>query len=170
MTYLARGDNAASRMTAAVYGIGIFVLCLILGRTIVEVGGNDAAVVTNFGAYTTTVLHPGLNFKLPWQGVLTMRTSAVVAQLAQDEAFSRDQQAERNDVTVNYSLDDAMLPEIAQRYRDDILDQLIKPRTEQWLKTIDPTTRPRSSLPNDRTSATGCATTSSESSGLRASG
>jgi HD superfamily phosphohydrolase len=30
-------------------------------RTFVEIGGNDAAVVTNFGAYTDTVLHPGLN-------------------------------------------------------------------------------------------------------------
>ncbi len=138
VTYIMRGENAGSRMTAVIYGVAIFALCLILGRTMVEISGNDAAVVTNFGAYTTTVLHPGLNFKLPWQGILKMRTSAVVAQLSQDEAFSRDQQVERNDVTVNYSLDDAMLPQIAQRYRDDILDQLIKPRTEQWLKTIEP--------------------------------
>ena len=121
-----------------VYGIAAFIAFIFLLRCFVEVGGNDAAVVTNFGAYSSTVLHPGLNFKWPWQGVLVMRTSAVVAQLEQDEAFSRDQQVEKNDVTVNYSLDDAMLPQIAQRYRDDIVDQLIRPRTQQWLKTIEP--------------------------------
>ena len=130
--------NTTVRGLAIVYGIVAFVAFLLLLRCFVEIGGNDAAVVTNFGAYSNTVLHPGLNLKWPWQGVLRMRTSAVVAQLQQDEAFSRDQQVERNDVTVNYSLDDAMLPQIAQRYRDDILDQLIRPRIQQWLKTIEP--------------------------------
>ncbi|MBV8153774.1 MAG: prohibitin family protein [Candidatus Eremiobacteraeota bacterium] len=126
------------RWATVVYGVLAFAAFLFLMRCFVEIGGNDAAVVTNFGAYSSTVLHPGLNFKWPWQSVLRVRTSAVVAQLQGDEAFSRDQQVERNDVTVNYSLDDAMLPQIAQRYRDDILEQLIKPRIQQWLKTIEP--------------------------------
>jgi prohibitin 1 len=138
VAYFVGGENVRSRFVAIGYGVAAFLLCLVLARTFVEIGGNDAAVVTNFGAYTTTVLHPGLNMKAPWQGILVMRTSAVVAQLQQDEAFSRDQQVERNDVTVNYSLDDAMVPQIAERYRDDILDQLIKPRIQQWLKTIEP--------------------------------
>jgi prohibitin 2 len=132
------GDSPRSRAIGAAAGVGVFVVLLALTRSVVEVGGNDAAVVTNFGAYSDTVLHPGLNFKAPWQGVLIMRTSAVVAQLQQDEAFSKDQQVERNDVTVNYSLDDAKLSQIAQHYRDDIVDQLIRPRTQQWLKTIEP--------------------------------
>jgi prohibitin 1 len=130
--------TTSTRWLVGVYGVVAFAAFLFLMRSFVEIGGNDAAVVTNFGAYTNVVLHPGLNFRWPWQGVLKMRTSAVVAQLEQDEAFSRDQQVEKNDVTVNYSLDDAMLPQIAQRYRDDILDQLIKPRIQQWLKTIEP--------------------------------
>jgi len=132
------GDTPKSRFIGAAAGVAVFIVALFAARSFVEVGGNDAAVVTNFGAYTDTVLHPGLNVKLPWQNVLVMQTSAVVAKLEQDEAFSKDQQAERNDVTVNYSLDDAKLSQIAQHYRGDIVDQLIRPRTEQWLKTIEP--------------------------------
>lgn len=117
---------------------------VILSSSMVFVPFGSADIITMNGALTDTVLQPGLNFKVPFvQGVWRMNTQIRALDVAHSSVFTKDQQNADNDYTINFSLQDKQLKEIAANFRGDgadtsISERLIRPRAEYWLKQIEP--------------------------------
>src|ERR1700756_3530495 len=93
---------------SVVVGIG-------LSSAMVFVPFGSADIITLNGALTNTVLQPGLNFKVPFvQGVWRMNTQVRALDIAHSSVFTKDQQNADNDYTINFSLQDKRLREIAE--------------------------------------------------------
>jgi regulator of protease activity HflC (stomatin/prohibitin superfamily) len=140
-----RHPGLLPNITALGFAASIVVLGILLDASMVFVPFGSADIVTMNGALTNTILQPGLNFKIPFvQGVWRMNTQIRALSVANSSVFTKDQQNADNDYTINFSLDDNRLKEIAQDFRGEgedtsIADRLIQPRAEYWLKQIEPT-------------------------------
>lgn len=123
---------------------GVVLVGLAISSAMVFVPFGAAGIITQNGALTSTILQPGLNFKIPFiQGVWEMNTQIRALDVSNSSVFTKDQQNADNDYTVNFSLSDKKLKDIAENFRGDgndtsISDRLIRPRAEYWLKQIEP--------------------------------
>ena len=144
--YLCYRNGKYEYNATGIFGGALAVLAgIAISSAMVFVPFGSADIITLNGALTDTVLQPGLNFKLPFvQGVWRMNTQVRALEIAHSSVFTKDQQNADNDYTINFSLQDKRLREIAENFRGDgsdtsISDRLIRPRAEYWLKQIEPT-------------------------------
>jgi len=114
------------------------VLGIGLESLLVEVPGSETGVVTPFGQYTQRTLGPGLNVKLPWEGVVVVNTSVQALKQEKSDAFTSDKQHAYTDYTVNFAIRPAAAPDVLRNYQGDIEERIIEPRVEFWLKDIEP--------------------------------
>jgi len=138
MAYTGTGTGRRLQVGRLAPAALVVVLGFGLESLLVEVPGSETGVVTLFGQYTQRTLGPGLNVKLPWEGVIVVNTSVQALKQEKSDAFTSDKQHAYTDYTVNFALRPSAAPDVLRNYQGDIENRIIEPRVEFWLKDIEP--------------------------------
>ncbi len=125
----------ARTISSAIVVLGLGV---IVDTTVAIVPGSETGVVTNLGQITNRTIPPGLNFKLPWEGVTIVNTSVRALKVEHSDAFTSDRQHAYTNYAVNFSIRPESAPLVLRKYQGEIDTRIIEPRVEFWLKDIEP--------------------------------
>ena len=133
-----RNKFAGSARTLAFYGIGGFILLILLFGIFFTIPAGYCGVLTTFGAASQNVLGPGLHFKLPLvQGVVRMNVQVQKNQLT-EHAASLDLQDVETTVATNWNIDGSDASWIYQRIgmEDALNDRIIQPVVSNAVKAV----------------------------------
>ena len=122
----------------AAMGIGIatailFIFCLIFS-CMANVPTGHTGVLTTFGKVENHTLEAGMNFKAPWQSVVTM-DNRVQKQSTDLICFSSDIQEVSMKYTVNYQISSADAMTIYKTIGIDYYTNIIVPNITESMKT-----------------------------------
>lgn len=92
-------------------------------------------ILATFGKVEDTTMDAGLNFKLPWQDVITMDNRAQKVSYM-DSAFSSDIQQVDVTYSINYNIDKTTAMNLYRNVGTGYLDTIILPRMTENLKAV----------------------------------
>lgn len=130
--------TGAAHSGKAAMGIGIatailFIFCLIFS-CVANVPTGHTGVLTTFGKVENHTLEAGMNFKAPWQSVVTM-DNRVQKQSTDLICFSSDIQEVSMKYTVNYQISSADAMTIYKTIGIDYYANIIVPNITESVKT-----------------------------------
>jgi len=92
-------------------------------------------ILTTFGAVEDRTITAGINFKAPWQSVITMDNRTQKIQL-DTSAFSSDIQQVDISLSINYSINQTTARELYRTVGTNYFDNIMYPRVQENLKAI----------------------------------
>ena len=92
-------------------------------------------ILTTFGAVEDRTITAGINFKAPWQSVITMDNRTQKVQL-DTSAFSSDIQQVDISLSINYSINQTTARELYRTVGTNYFDNIMYPRVQENLKAI----------------------------------
>lgn len=92
-------------------------------------------ILTTFGAVEDRTITAGINFKAPWQSVITMDNRTQKVQL-DTSAFSSDIQQVDISLSINYSINQTTARELYRTVGTNYFDNIVYPRVQENLKAI----------------------------------
>ena len=92
-------------------------------------------ILTTFGAINDRTLSAGINFKAPWQSIITMDNRTQKVQL-DTSAFSSDIQQVDISLSVNYCIDQTTARELYRTVGRNYYENIMYPRIQENLKAV----------------------------------
>lgn len=110
-----------------------FLLIIVSMIGIVPTG--YTGILTTFGAVSNRTLDAGINFKAPWQSIVTMDNRTQKVQI-DASAFSSDIQQVDIVLSVNYSIDQTTARELYRTVGRNYYENIMYPRVQENLKAV----------------------------------
>ena len=105
-----------------------------VGGSVVTVDAGHVGVLTQFGAPTNTTYDPGLHFKLPIMQSVEMFDGRIQKEQVDAAAASRDLQAVKSTIAVNFQLDTTKASVVYQTIGTDYKFKVIDPAIQEAFK------------------------------------
>jgi prohibitin 2 len=115
-------------------GLIVFLVINILLLGFGQVPAGARGVVLRFGAVTGEVKDEGIYFVTPWVETVEIMSVQTEAYEAEAEAASFDLQDVHTKVTLNYSLDPAVVATVYRTLRRDYVVRIIRPAVQEAVK------------------------------------
>lgn len=108
---------------------------LVIGSLVGVVPTGYTGILTTFGAVNDRTLSAGINFKAPWQSIITMDNRTQKVQL-DTSAFSSDIQQVDISLSVNYCIDQTTARELYRTVGRNYYENIMYPRIQENLKAV----------------------------------
>lgn len=113
----------------------ILALACFIGSLIGVVPTGYTGILTTFGAVSDRTIAAGINFKAPWQNIVTMDNRTQKVQI-DTSAFSSDIQQVDIVMSINYSIDANAARNIYRTVGENYFDNIVYPRILENTKAI----------------------------------
>lgn len=129
-----RSENKSRGKGFAIIGIGLGVICILLG-CIKTVPTGATGIVTTFGKVENETLDAGVHFMAPWKQVINMdnRTQKESLELG---CFSSDIQEVTVKYTINYQINKANAQNIYKNIGTEYFEKIVKPKALEAVKGV----------------------------------
>lgn len=118
-------------------GVGGFIVALVFlfVSCIGIVPTGYTGILTTFGAVSDRTVDAGMNFKAPWQTIITMDNRAQKVEI-QTQAFSSDIQQVDIVMSVNYCIDQPTARELYKTVGRSYYENIMFPRIQENIKAV----------------------------------
>ena len=113
----------------------MFAFLLIVGSMIGVVPTGYTGILTTFGAVSDRTIEAGINFKAPWQNIVTMDNRTQKVQI-DASAFSSDIQQVDIVLSVNYNINQTTARELYKTVGRNYYENIMYPRVQENLKAV----------------------------------
>ena len=131
------GSIIAITQDSKIMGIVGFLLTIILlfVSCIGIVPTGYTGILTTFGAISDRTIDAGMNFKAPWQKIITMDNRAQKVEI-QTQAFSSDIQQVNIVLSVNYCIDQQTARDLYKTVGRSYYENIMFPRIQENIKAV----------------------------------
>ena len=119
-------------------GVGALIVIVVLFASVVTIEAGHVGVVKRLGAVQDQFLREGLHFKLPFVDTVLEIDIRLRSARSEASAASRDLQVVVTTVTLQYSLNDALMPKVVQGIgdRDILVAAILSPAIQESVKAV----------------------------------
>ena len=119
-------------------GVGALIVIVVLFASVVTIEAGHVGVVKRLGAVHDQFLTEGLHFKLPFIDTVVEIDIRLRSARSEASAASRDLQVVVTTVTLQYSLNDALMPKVLQGIgdRDILVATILSPAIQESVKAV----------------------------------